>query len=89
MATGKMSQRWLVNVFSFILFTILALTGLVNWLILPRGPAAGGGVLISIRHFLRQVHEWSAFFFIIVMVIHLVLHASYIKTNLKNHGLLK
>lgn len=89
MTASKMSQRWLVNVFSFILFTILALTGLVNWLILPRGSGAGGSALISVRHFFREVHEWSAFFFIIVMVIHLLLHASYIKTNLKNHGLLK
>lgn len=89
MNTSKTTQRWLVNVVSFILFTILALTGLINWLILPRGSETGRGVLISMRHFFREVHEWSAFVFIVVVGIHLLLHSAYIKTNLKNHGLVK
>jgi Domain of unknown function (DUF4405) len=88
MTNAKITQRWLVNVCSFILFMVLMLTGLVNWLILPRGSEAGGA-LIAMRHFFREVHEWSALFFIIVMIIHLALHATHIKTNLKKHGLLK
>ena len=77
---------WIVNIVSFILFLILTVTGLVNWLLIPRGHGAEGGVLISFRHFFREIHEWTALLFIIAVVIHLMLHWSYIKLNLKKHG---
>jgi hypothetical protein len=89
MNNSKSHQLWLVNVISFILFSILSITGLINWLVLPRGPGAGGGFLVSLRHFIRDVHEWTALGFIIVVTIHLFLHWGYIKANLKRYGMLK
>jgi cytochrome b subunit of formate dehydrogenase len=89
MSNGRSNQLWLVNIISFILFSILTITGLINWLLLPRGPGAGGGFLISLRHFLRDIHEWAGLVLIITVVIHLFLHWGYIKTNLKRYGLLK
>ena len=89
MSNGKANQLWLVNIISFILFSILTVTGLINWIVLPRGARSEGGFLITLRHFFRDVHEWAALGFIIVVAIHLVLHWSYIKSNLKKYGVLK
>lgn len=89
MSNSRSNQLWLVNIVSFILFSILTITGLINWLLLPRGPRAGGGFLISLRHFLRDIHEWAGLGLIMVVAIHLFLHWSYIKANLKRYGMLK
>ena len=89
MANGKSFKLWIVNVVSFILFILLSITGLINWLILPRGFEARGSFLGSLRHFLRGIHEWAALAFIIIVAVHFVLHGSYIKNNLKKYGLIK
>ena len=89
MRSNKAAKLWIVNLLSFILFSILTFTGLINWLLLPRGYRGGGGFLISLRHFLREVHEWTALLFIVIVLVHLVLHWSYIKSNLNKHGILK
>ena len=88
-SNNKANQMWVVNLLSFLLFIILGITGLINWLLLPRGPGSGGGFLFGLRHFLRGVHEWAALGFIIVIAFHLVLHWGYIKTRLKRYGLKK
>ena len=84
MSTDKARKLWTVNVIAFILLAILALTGTINWLLLPRGYQAGGA-LVSLRHFLRDVHAWSAVFFIISMLVHWSLHWSYLQNNLKRY----
>jgi hypothetical protein len=89
MRSNKVAKLWIVNILSFILFSILTFTGLINWLLLPRGYRGGGGVLISLRHFLREVHEWTVLLFIFIVLVHLVLHWSYIKSNLNKYGILK
>ena len=89
MRNSRSHQLWLVNIMSFILFSILTITGLINWLLLPRGPGSGGGFVISMRHFLRDIHQWAGLGLIIVVVIHLILHKGYIKSNLQRYGVLK
>jgi|APHig6443717817_1056837.scaffolds.fasta_scaffold252313_1 Domain of unknown function (DUF4405) len=86
MPNNKSATLWSVNIISFILFLILTLTGLINWLLIPGGYRGEGGFMVSFRHFLRGIHEWTALLFIIAVFIHLVLHWSYIKLNLKKHG---
>ncbi len=87
-SNNKANQLWVVNLISFLLFSLLGVTGLINWLLLPRG-ARSGDFLIGLRHFLRDVHEWAALGFMIVVAIHLFLHWGYIKINLKRYGLMK
>ncbi len=89
MGNSRSNQLWRVNIVSFVLFSILTITGLINWLLLPRGPGAGGRFLISLRHFLRDIHEWAGLGLIITVAIHLFLHWGYIKANLKRNGMLK
>jgi Domain of unknown function (DUF4405) len=89
MANGKALRLWTVNVISFILFVILCSTGLINWLVLPRGYQARGDFLISLRHFFIAFHEWVGIAFIVLIIIHIVLHWAYIKSNLKKYGMMK
>lgn len=83
MANKKSSKLWIVNVISFILFIILSCTGLLNWLVLPRGYEARGSFLVSLRHFFITIHEWTALIFMIAIAVHIALHWTYIKSNLK------
>ena len=82
---GKLSRLWIVNVISFFLFCLLSVTGLINWLLLPRGYGSGAGFLVSLRHSLVTVHEWTALLFMIVIAVHILLHWSYVKKNLDRY----
>jgi hypothetical protein len=86
---NKAAQLWIVNVISFVLFSILTLTGLINRLFVPRGGGAEGGIAVHLRHFLREVHQWTALMFIVMVLIHLALHGSHIKSNLQKYGIIK
>ena len=89
MANGKAFKLWTVNVISFILFVILCSTGLINWLVLPRGYQARGDFLVSLRHFFIAIHEWTGLIFMVMIAIHIFLNWPYIKLNLKKYGVLK
>ena len=89
MSNGRSSKLWIINVISFILFIILCSTGLINWLVLPKGYQARGSFLVSLRHFFIAFHEWAALVFMIVVAVHIVLHWPYIKSNLKKYGIMK
>jgi hypothetical protein len=89
MSNGKSLTLWTVNVSSFILFIILCSTGLINWLVLPRGYATRGNFLVPLRHVIIAIHEWTGLIFMVVVVIHVVLHWAYIKSNLKKYGIMK
>jgi hypothetical protein len=89
MSHGRSSKLWIVNVISFILFIILFSTGLLNWLVLPRGYEARGSFLVSLRHFFIALHEWAALIFMVLIAVHIALHWPYIKSNLKKYGILK
>jgi len=89
MSNGRSSKLWMVNVISFILFIGLCSTGLLNWLVLPRGYEARGSFWVPLRHFFIAFHEWAALIFMIVVAVHIVLHWPYIKSNLKKSGFMK
>ena len=89
MSNGRSSKLWIVNVISFLLFIVLCITGLLNWLVLPKGYEARGSFLVSLRHFFIAFHEWAALIFMIVVAVHIVLHWPYIKSNLNKYGIIK
>ncbi|MGE5256276.1 MAG: DUF4405 domain-containing protein [Hyphomicrobiales bacterium] len=89
MTNPRSSKLWSVNVISFILLTILAFTGLLNWLVLPRGYEVRGGFLASSRHFFITLHEWAGVGFLVAIAIHIILHWSYVKSNLRKYGIKK
>jgi hypothetical protein len=89
MNSKKAFNLWTVNVLSFILFILLSITGLLNWLVLPKGYEARGSVLVSVRHVLITIHEWTALIFMVTIVIHIILHWTYIRSNLKKYSIMK
>jgi hypothetical protein len=82
----KISKLWAVNIISFLLFILLSITGLINWLMLPKGYELRGSFLISLRHFLIEVHQWAGSIFIIIVAVHVILHWGYIKAQLVKSG---
>ncbi len=84
MASMKSSRLWTVNVISFILLVVLGGTGLLNWLVLPKG--YGAGALVPLRHFCRVVHEWTALAFMATVTVHILLHWSYVKAHMTKPG---
>jgi hypothetical protein len=89
MSIARSSRLWIINLISFILFILLSGTGLLNWLVLPRGYEARGSFLVPLRHFFIALHEWTASIFMIVIAAHIILHWPYIKSNLKKYGFRK
>ncbi len=89
MTIRKTTHLWLINMVSFVLFVVLSLTGLINWLVLPKGYEAKGSFLITLRHFFVEVHEWTALAFMLTIAIHIFLHWGYVKTSLKKYNILK
>jgi hypothetical protein len=71
-------------VIAFILLAVLLFSGMINWLLLPRGYQTAG-MLLSLRHFLHDIHVWAALFFVISMLVHWSLHWTYIRTNLERY----
>ena len=86
MAIPKQTQLWIVNLISFVLFCLLTITGLINWLVFPHGVGRRESLMLEMRHLLRTVHVWLALFFLVVVVIHLLLHWPYIRSNLVRMG---
>ena len=83
MKSSRSLKLWMVNGISFFLFCLLGLTGLINWMVLPKGFEARGGFAVKVRHLLIDVHAWAALAFLVIIVIHIMLHWSYVKHNLK------
>jgi membrane protein implicated in regulation of membrane protease activity len=83
MAATKEPFGWIVSVIAFVLLVLLASTGLINWVLLPRGGTATGGLLLGLRHGLRAIHQFSAVLFAAAVGVHLWLHWGYIKARLK------
>ncbi|HRY60073.1 MAG TPA: DUF4405 domain-containing protein [Patescibacteria group bacterium] len=85
----KIKINALVDIFAFVAGLIVAKSGLVLWFILPSGSGGGfqggkgGGVEKSFfflsRHEWQTIHNWVGLILIILILLHLILHWSYIK----------
>lgn len=77
----KPDVNLIINVAAFILFLLLASTGLLIWLQLP--PGHGYLTVWGMnRHAWGDIHFWIAVSFLVLIVVHLVLHWSWIKSML-------
>lgn len=83
MKIKKKITLWYVNLGLLVSTTFLFFTGLVNWLFLPRGSGTCGINIVSMRHFIRDMHELCSLIFIVLVVIHVYLHKDYIAANIK------
>lgn len=74
-------NRWRAQVMLFLTVVILAVTGLINWL-LPQGGAAR-----NLRHLLRWIHEGAALGFVALLAVHLSSQWDAIRRSLRRFGL--
>jgi len=72
--------RWRAQVLLMLAIAVLAVTGLINWL-LPAGPT-----LRSLRHFIRWIHEAAALGFVTFLGVHLYMQWEAIRRNLRRFG---
>ena len=72
--------RWRAQVLLMLTIAVLAVTGLINWL-LPAGPT-----LRSLRHFIRWIHEAAALGFVTFLGVHLYMQWEAIRRNLRRFG---
>jgi len=82
MRNPKSARMWLLNVATFSFFLAVSCSGIVRWLCLPRGFQAGRGVG-SVRQLVSDFHRWTALSFVALVVLHLILHWPYIRSNLR------
>lgn len=75
---------WMVNLALAFCFLLLALTGLLSWMI-PHG-RGNPGTAQDIRHFFQDVHGVTGLVFLCTLLLHLWLHWPYIRRNLKDMG---
>jgi hypothetical protein len=76
---------WIVNLISFILLALLALTGVAAWL-LPHG---GGAALQGGRRLLHAAHRTGALLFLVAIGVHIWWHRGTILLNLRKYGILQ
>lgn len=77
----KHTQNIVVDIFSFLCLVVLLMTGLLIHYVLPRG-SKGDNFWGLTRHEWGDVHFWIAIIFSSIIIIHLILHSSWIKASL-------
>lgn len=77
----KPELNFVVDAIAFFLFLCLISTGFLIYLIMP--PASGLSVWGMDRHGWGEIHFWIALTFLALMVIHFILHWTWIKTKVK------
>ena len=75
-----------VDILMFIDFLIMAISGFILWFVYPAGKGSGGkaGVRFLLDRFgWMEIHKLLAVIFLVLVVIHLLLHFNWIKAMFK------
>ena len=81
----QIKRNYWTDFVMFVLVAITTITGLVLFFILPSGRRSGLQTFLDIaKETWVDVHTWVGLIFIIVAVIHLILHWKWIITMTKN-----
>lgn len=81
----KHTQNIVIDVISFLCLILLLLTGLLIHYVLPRGSHDNTFWGLT-RHEWGDIHFWIAIVFFSIIVIHLILHSSWIKASFFSKG---
>lgn len=80
----KPEVNFAIDALALFLFLCLASTGLLIYLIMP--PASGLAVWGMDRHGWGEIHFWIALTFVLLILIHFILHWTWIKTKVKGNS---
>lgn len=80
---NKNNVKFIVDILMFIDFLIIAVSGFILWLVLPRGSGRLENSFIFLREDWLFMHNWGSVLLIILIIIHLVLNWNWIKSMFK------
>jgi len=75
-------KKYYLDIVMFVSFLVSALSGLVLFFILPKG--TGSDSFIFLRYEWIEIHNWSSFALIFIVLIHLIFNFGWIKAMTKN-----
>lgn len=82
---NRSNLNFVIDSVAFFLFLLLASTGILIFFVLP--PGSGNLTIWGMnRHGWGDIHFWTAMGFLLTMVIHLIMHWSWIVTKIKGHA---
>lgn len=77
----KIKINVIVNGFSFLSLLVVFATGIALWVFMPGSKGAGRVSLWGLdRHVWKDWHNWGGVIFTGLMLLHLILHFSWIKS---------
>ncbi|MEM4598807.1 MAG: DUF4405 domain-containing protein [Candidatus Diapherotrites archaeon] len=73
---GDTKINYVIDILLIILFLVVAISGIILFLFLPRGAGRQGiNNFFGIeRHVLADLHNWVGLIFTLIMLVHIVLH---------------
>lgn len=80
----KHEVNFWIDTLAFFLFLGLISTGLLIYLIIP--PASGLSIWGLDRHDWGDIHFWISLSFLLLMIMHFILHWAWIKTKIKGNS---
>ena len=80
---NKNKIKFLVDILMFVSFLVVAVSGFILWLVLPRGSGRDGSVFILLREEWLFLHDWLSVFLVLFILVHLVLNWAWIKSMFK------
>jgi len=76
----KLKTNSVVDILAFIALLVSALTGIILKFVLPRGSGKLGSIFLGIlRESWLEIHDISSIAFIVLVLVHLILHWNWIK----------
>lgn len=79
----KPLRNYIVDSLMIISFLVTAITGLVIFFFLPSGVRQGAFLRIARRTW-SVAHDWSGIIFIILVIVHFILHWNWVVSMTKN-----
>ncbi|MBU0893982.1 MAG: DUF4405 domain-containing protein [Nanoarchaeota archaeon] len=76
---NKNQVKFTIDLLMFIDFLLIAISGFILWLVLPRGGGKLGNLFIFLREDWLFIHHWTSVLLIILIIIHLLLNWIWIK----------
>jgi len=81
----KATRNYLIALVMALLALVQAVSGFVLWLVLPQGGRGDGGTFLWSRDAWLTIHNRAAIALTVIVVIHIILHWSWIVRTTKSY----
>ena len=77
-------KKFIVDFLIFLDFLVVAISGFILWLVLPRGSGKTGSSFLFLREDWVFIHNWGSVVLIILILFHLIFNITWIKAMFRN-----